>query len=138
MRATENAHSRHSGRDDAEQNPWQGDSGPRLPFSINQPTMEGPALKQSPLSFPPCHFPASSGCTDNSLTSETSSSLLKPQSVVQKFVFIVELLFLLLPSPQVSWVLSLSQVLFIFSRSLKSLYVLPGAGLRNNPRFLSA
>ena len=35
------------------------------------------------------------------------------------------------------WVLSPSQGLFIFSRSLKSLYVLPGAGLRNNLRFLS-
>ena len=35
------------------------------------------------------------------------------------------------------WVLSPSQGFFIFSRSLKRLYVLPGAGLRNNLRFLS-
>lgn len=95
---------------------------PHLPFSINQP------------------LPPSNGCTDNTLTSETLSPLLKPRSVDQSYSH----LFLLLSSyfcfchhRWSVWVLSPSQVLFIFSRSLKSLYVLPRAGLRNNPRFFS-
>ena len=54
-----------------------------------------------PPSLPPSHA-ASFQTSDHSWTSENSSSLLKPRAVVQKFIFIIELLFLLLPSPQIS------------------------------------
>lgn len=60
----------------------------------------GPKAKPNfPPSLPP---PFSNGCTDNSLTSESFSFLLKPPSVPQKFVLIIELLFLLSPSLQIS------------------------------------
>lgn len=100
--------------------PLAGRRQPHLPFSINQPTIEGPALKQSRVSLPPSHA-ASFQTSDHSWTSENSSSFLKPRAVVQKFIFIIELVFLLLPSPQISLgLVSQPRVFHIFQITQKS------------------
>ena len=147
MRATQSPHSRHPGRrrqkkKKKKKKPWQEDRGPICLFqSISSPTMEGPCSKAPlpKLGFPPfLPLPSSKGCTDENLSSKISS-LPKPRAEqwYRNLFLLLSSYFCFCHHRRSVWVLSLSQVLFIFSRSLKSLYVLPRAGLRNNQRFLS-